>query len=120
MASLDLSAVTVPLVVRKITLGVATHCRTILLPTNMGGVKGGGLAISVYAEGTPSAFLSPDVATPAEDAVYAGDSLGPIPAGGWFSLDWDNSHGCPAALTLVAQTGAQVVYVAISRARVPE
>lgn len=120
MAALDLSAALIPGIVRKITLGVATHCRNIVLPTNLGGVKGGGLTISVYAVGTESAFLSPDVATPTEDAVYAGDSLGPLPAGTWSTIDWDNSHGCPAVLTLVAQTGAQVVYVAVGRARVPE
>ena len=120
MASLDLSAVTIPGVVRKATLDVATHARLVILPTNMRGVKGGGLTVSIYPVGTACGWVSPDVAQPTEDAVYAGTDCGIAPADSWTQVPWNQSFGDPASIALFSAAGAPVVYVAVAPARVPE
>lgn len=120
MASLNLAAVVKPNAVRKETLGVATHARLVILPTNMSGVKGsGGLTIAVFPVATALYWVSPDETQPGEDDVYGGALRGYAPAGAWTSIPWSQTHGDPAAIALFSDAGAQVVYVAISPARVP-
>lgn len=124
MAALDLSTVVIPGVVRQNTLGNATEPRSIVLPTNMAGVRGGGLTVCVYPVGTAVYWVSPDKSpypadtTPVFDPV-AQTEMGYCPADQWTSIPWDPSNGDPATIALVSRDAAQVVYVAVYPARVP-
>lgn len=124
MAALDLSAVLIPGVVRRVTLGNATEPRSVVLPTAMLGVNGGGLAVSVYPVGTAAYWISPDVSpypadtTPIFDPVSE-TSLGYCPADQWTTIPWDPSKGAQPTIDIVSRDGSQVVYIAINPARVP-
>lgn len=123
MAALDLSAVVIPGAVRQETLGNATEVRLVTLPTNMAGVRGGGLAVCVYPVGTAAYWVSPDVAPqPDDNDVFdpiAETDMGYCPADQWAIIPWDPSNGDPASIALVSRDASQVVYVAVYPARVP-
>lgn len=124
MAATDLSAVVIPGVVRQLTLGNATEPRSIILPTAMQGVNGGGLTVSVYPIDTPAYWISPDVdpypadTTPVFDPISETE-MGYCPADQWTAIPWDPSKGDPASIDIVSRDGSQVVYIAIHPARVP-
>ena len=123
MAALDLSAVVIPGVVRQNTFGNATEVRLVTLPTNMAGVRGGGLTVCVYPVGTAAYWVSPDVDPQPEDTdvfdPVAETSMGYCPADQWTSIPWDPSNGDPASIALVSRAASQVVYVGVYPARVP-
>jgi len=123
MASLDLSAVIVPGVVRKDTMANATEVRLVTMPTGMLGVKGGGLDVSVYPVGTALYWVSPEQTQPAEGAVYDAVSevaIGYCPADQWTTIPWSPQYGSPASVALTSRDASQVYYVAVNPARVPE
>jgi hypothetical protein len=124
MAALNLSAVVIPGVVRKNTLGNATEVRRVILPTEMLTVRGGGLAVCVYPVGTAAYWVSPDVSPqPADQAVYdavSETSIGYIPADQWTLIPWASvADGGLAYISLTSRDASQVVYVAVYPARVP-
>lgn len=113
MPATDLSAATKPGTRRKMTLGALGTCHLVTLPTSQSAFPGGVL-VTLYADITPTALLSTDVALPAEGAAYAGTDMFPIPAGQPVNIDCP-TPGTPASIVLVAQTANQVVYIDIAR-----
>lgn len=113
MASLDLSAVVTSSVMRKETLGGATLARLVTLPRNLGGARGAGMRVSIYAVTSPVLVVSPDETQPTEDAAYVGTKCAYIPANTWVTFPVRQASTDPASLAIVPTVGASEIYITV-------